>query len=232
MKVQVIFPAAGRGTRLGAGIPKSRCLVGGVPLFVYAMCTFQSVGWLEGCILAVPPEERHIFDGLVRSNFPHLRYTLVDGGIERQDSVAAALAAIDAATEIVAIHDVARPFVSEQVLRDVVEAAAQHGAATVAVPVVDTILEGDENGFLANTPNRARLWACQTPQVFRREVILRTYAYAAQTATRATDDATLAHRAGAHVKIVRGTQENFKITTPFDLAVAEWLVASKRRGDT
>ena len=128
-----------------------------------------------------------------------------------------------------AIHDAARPFIEEVTIRGVMDAARTAGAATVATPCVDTILESDDVGMLAATPDRSRLWACQTPQAFRLSLIREAHEKAQELGASYTDDATLVRAAGHEVKIVEGTAGNIKITTAADLAFAEYLIREGAR---
>ena len=128
------------------------------------------------------------------------------------------------APDLVLIHDAARPFVSPESIRAGIAAAERHGAATVAVPAVDTVLMGDSDAFLVGTPDRSSLWCCQTPQIFRVGVIREAHRRAAEEGRRGTDDASLVREAGMPVKLVIGAALNFKITTPFDLEVARMVV--------
>jgi len=127
-------------------------------------------------------------------------------------------------TEIVAIHDAARPFPTALSISTAIEAAHHYGAATLATPAIDTILVDDGRGFLGVTPDRTLLWACQTPQVFQVDVIRRAYEDEKNKDVPCTDDATLAQRIGCQVKLVDGGAMNFKITTKRELAFARYLL--------
>ncbi len=153
-----------------------------------------------------------------------LEAELLPGGAERQDSVRLALASMASDTELVAIHDAARPFVPVSSVVASLDAAREFGAATVAIPVTDTILEADVNAFLVNTPDRARMWACQTPQTFRYSMIVDAHRRAASEGYRGTDDASLVRRYGASVKLVMGHAFNIKITRPEDLRLAQVIL--------
>ncbi len=122
------------------------------------------------------------------------------------------------------IHDAARPFVAPESIQRAIAAAAEFGAATVGVPCVDTILATDAEQWLCDAPDRRFLWACQTPQVFRTDVIHRAHEAARNKGIMATDDATLVRRLGCKVKVVMGTPLNLKITTPLDLQWAVWII--------
>lgn len=194
-------------------------------MLVHTLRAFNAAEQLEGLVLVISDEDRPAFEACLASHFPRLSPTFVTGGAERQDSVRHGLDALDAATtEIVFIHDAARPFIQPATIRAVHDATLLHGAATVAIPAVDTILEADESGMLLRTPDRARLWQCQTPQTFRLEVIKAAHAWAQRENLRGTDDATLVRGMGHPVALVPGTRFNLKVTTPEDAALAELLI--------
>lgn len=213
------------GTRLGADVPKALVPVAGEPLIVRTLRRFTSVALVEGAVITVPPEHRGAINAAVTAAFGNSGIIFVDGGAERQLSVCNGLDALDPATEIVVIHDAARPFVAPESVTASINAAAQHGAATVAIPASDTILVADKERFLAETPDRSKLWACQTPQTFRVPVIREAHTRARQEGFLATDDASLARQYGARVQLVMGSPLNFKVTTAGDLALAECVIA-------
>jgi 2-C-methyl-D-erythritol 4-phosphate cytidylyltransferase len=227
VNVQLLVPAAGAGARLGSALPKALVDLAGEPLLVRTLRRFESVGLLANAVVVAPAAERARFEAALDKAFPGVPIRLVPGGAERQESVGLGLEALSPGTDVVVIHDAARPFISADSVRASIEAAAEHGAATVAIPAVDTILRADGEGFLESTPDRARLWACQTPQTFRVEVIRAAHAHARKERLHVTDDATLVRLAGGHVKLVMGAPLNFKVTTPADLAVAELIIREK-----
>jgi 2-C-methyl-D-erythritol 4-phosphate cytidylyltransferase len=149
--------------------------------------------------------------------------SLVAGGETRQISVFNGLRMLPTDTEFVIVHDGVRPFVTDETIFKCVEAAEAYGAAVAAVPVKDTIKVADDDGFIADTPDRAKLWAVQTPQVFRKTVLLEAHRSAQQRQISATDDAALVEQLGFKVKLVMGSYANLKITTPEDLVIAEAL---------
>lgn len=215
------------GQRLGQPIPKALVPVAGVPLLVRTLRQFDVIGLAHNAIVVIPSSHRAEFENVLRHAFPDCAIRIVDGGETRQDSVRLGIAALDDDTEICAIHDAARLFISPSEIQDAIDAAARMGAATVAVPSIDTILMDDGQGMLQETPERHRLWACQTPQVFRAEIIRSAHREALARAMEVTDDATLVRRCGYPVKLVSGSPRNFKLTTPTDLLVAEALIAKE-----
>lgn len=225
MKAQLLIPAAGMGTRLDLNQPKALLDLCGKPLLIHTLGRFHETGLLEHTVvIVVPPQVHAPFDAVLAAWMPTLRYVLVDGGRERQLSVANGLAKLDVDTGIVAIHDAARPFVGAAAVSASIDAAATYGAATVAIPSIDTILVADADECLESTPDRSRLWACQTPQTFRVEVIREAHRYAEEHQVLGTDDATLVRTMGKPVKLVQGSYLNFKITTPSDVALAESVI--------
>jgi 2-C-methyl-D-erythritol 4-phosphate cytidylyltransferase len=148
---------------------------------------------------------------------------LVAGGNTRQDSVFNGLQALPENTDFVIIHDGVRPFVTDEMIRTCLEAADDWGAAVVAVPVKDTVKIADGDEFIVDTLDRSQLWAVQTPQAFRKEVLLEAHQHARQKQIQVTDDAALVEQLGFKVKLVMGNYRNLKITTPEDLIIAEAL---------
>ncbi|MBN2310037.1 MAG: 2-C-methyl-D-erythritol 4-phosphate cytidylyltransferase [Candidatus Hydrogenedentes bacterium] len=224
MKTQLLVAAAGMGLRLGSQGPKGLVDLAGKPMLVRTLERFSGLGLTAGGLIVVPQGREGQFQELLAASFPGTPFTLVAGGRERQESVWNGLARLDDDTEIVVIHDAARPFVAAESVQASIDAAAEWGAATVAIPAVDTILVGDSGGFLADTPDREALWACQTPQTFRVDCIRAAHEHARRHGFLGTDDASLVRRAGGKVKLVMGTPLNLKVTTPGDLALAAAIV--------
>lgn len=225
MKSQLIIPAAGSGTRLGAQGPKALIDLNGRPLLARTLDRFKTLGLIEGAVIVVPPDQHQIFQDALAQAFPATSFQLVSGGAERQFSVLNGLAALEPDTEIVVIHDAARPFVRHESVLASIVAAQEWGAATVAVPAIDTILQADGDDCLEDTPDRRRLWACQTPQSFRVDVIKQAHKWACAHEYAGTDDATLVRLIGGKVKLVMGSTLNFKVTTPTDLALARLVIS-------
>lgn len=224
MNAQVVIPAGGMGQRLGEPLPKALVSVAGTALIVRTLVPFGTLGLAHSAIIVVPGGHRAEFESVLNHAFPGHGMTVIDGGDERQDSVRLGLAALESTTEICVIHDAARPFVSPEVIQASIDAAEQFGAATVAVPAIDTILMDDGDGFLRETPDRRLLWACQTPQTFRTDIIRGAHEEASRRGFHGTDCATLVRRCGHSVKLVPGSPHNLKVTTPTDLYVAEAFI--------
>ena len=220
--VVALVPAAGRGVRLGSDTPKALVTLAGEALLVHAVRALTSSRTVERVVVAAPAE---LLDE-VRALVPDA--TVVAGGATRVASVAAALAAAGEA-DVVLVHDAARPLASPALI-DRVAAAVLDGAGAVipVVPVIDTVKRVDAAGRVLETVDRADLRAVQTPQGFRRSVLVEAHARAADDGENATDDAGLVERIGGEVVTVPGEEQAFKITTPADLSRAEGLIGAVR----
>lgn len=217
--VAALVPAAGAGLRLGPGDPKALRRLGGEPLLVHAVRRLRATESVGSVVVAAPPGREQAVQQLLGPNV-----TVVAGGADRQQSVAAALAAVPASFEFILVHDAARAL-TPSILIDEVAAAvrAGHDAVVPVLPVSDTIVTVAETGEVGAGLDRSALRAVQTPQGFRRAVL--AAAHAAAGDVRATDDAGLVARLGVSVRTVPGTPLAMKITTPYDLTVAEALLA-------
>lgn len=152
---------------------------------------------------------------------------MVPGGKERQDSISNALRQVSSDIHLVAVHDAVRPFVKQKTIEICFEKAAETGAAIVAVPAKDTIKIAGTDRIIRDTPDRENIWQAQTPQIFEKELLLKAYQFARETGFTGTDDSSLVEKAGGQVALVEGTRENFKITWPLDLQLAELLLNKK-----
>lgn len=232
MRAAVLVPAAGLGLRLGGGLPKALRELGDVPMLVHALRSLLAAPGVGAAVVAAPPDGVADVRGLLaRELGADAPVTVVAGGATRQESVSLALAALDGDCPVVLVHDAARPFVPVDVVEAVV-AAVESGAPAVipALPVVDTVKEvASEDGTeqVVRTVDRASLRAVQTPQGFRRDVLSAAHA-AAEPGGDTTDDAGMVERMGVAVTVVPGSEEAFKVTRPFDLLLAEALLAKRR----
>jgi len=224
VKAQLLIAAAGMGQRLGLGTPKALIDIEGKPLLIRTLDRLRPLNLVDTAVILAPPEHLQAFEGAIRDAFPKTRIRIVPGGAERQISVQNGLKALEPDTEIVVIHDAARPFVPVESVRASIEAATECGASTVAIPSSDTILVADKDAILLDTPDRRGLWACQTPQTFQVGTIRHAHEWARKEGYLGTDDATLVCGAGGKVKLVMGSPRNFKVTTPWDLELARWVV--------
>jgi 2-C-methyl-D-erythritol 4-phosphate cytidylyltransferase len=204
MSVVGIIPAAGAGERLGASVPKAFAVLGGKPMLEWSLEVLREV--CDRVVVAVPA------DRVAEPDF-------VAGAAYRSESVRNALEAAPEA-EIVVVHDAARPLVTADLVRRCIDGLAGYDGAIAAAPVTDTIKEV-EGERVISTPDRSRLWAVQTPQVFRAAILRQ----ALEGDLTATDDAALVEAIGGTVRVVEAPRENLKVTTPFDVRVAEMLLA-------
>ncbi len=234
----VILAAAGAGRRFAkadpaaaAGGPRARGKVfaelAGRPVLAHVLRAFWKVPAVAEIVVAVPEEAvTWARDTFAEPADDGQRLTFVAGGERRSDSVGRALDASDGGTELVAIHDGARPLIRPAVIQEACRAAVEHGAAVVGRPVDHTVKMVAEDGRVTETVPRRALWAAQTPQVFRREIIMQAYHRLGDMVGRVTDDAQLVEALGRTVMMVRGDVANLKITTPDDLRVCEALLAA------
>lgn len=229
--VAVVIPAAGMGRRMG-GVRKALMELAGEPLLSHTLRPFllhPDIGWVVVVLAAGdaadPPEWLRTPHG---AGGPEVR--VVAGGAERGDSVRAGVDTVPPEAAVILVHDAARPLVSRAVIDRTVDAARRGTGAVAAVRVADTIKEADAEGRITATLDRERLWRIQTPQGFPAATLRRAYARAAEDAVHATDDAALVERYGGAVVVVEGAAENFKVTTPFDHAVAEMLLRARAAG--
>ena len=219
-----IIVAGGQGTRLGGPRAKQFLQLAGRPIVLHTLQRFEQCAAIDEIVLVLPASETASFLAVAgRWNLRKLA-RVVAGGASRAESVWRGLQAVNATTAgIVAVHDGVRPFVTAEEIALTVAAAAEHGAAVLAAPVVETIKEVRE-GFIVATPPRANLRRALTPQCFRYEILRRAYEQAGNLNDAATDDSLLVERLGVAVWVVEGSPRNIKITTPEDLKLAETLL--------
>jgi 2-C-methyl-D-erythritol 4-phosphate cytidylyltransferase len=215
-----LIVAAGSGQRLGADRPKALVELAGRSMLQWSIDALSQVRAIERIVVAMPPD----------TPAPP-GVSAVPGGAVRSESVRRALAGAGD-SELVLVHDAARPLLTAELAEAVIEALVSQpdaDAAIAAVPVTDTIKRADGSGTVTETLARDELWAVQTPQVFRRAALQRALDVEHGELARATDDAWLIERAGGRVLVVAGSDENIKVTTPLDLRLAELLMADRRR---
>jgi 2-C-methyl-D-erythritol 4-phosphate cytidylyltransferase len=228
MRATAIIVGAGSGKRLGASKPKAFVEVGGVPLLIHSLRALLGARGVSEAVLVIPPNSRAACVAMLGRYEPwHCPISVVDGGSERQDSVRAGLELVGN-SDLVAVHDAARPFVTPTLVEHALELAARHGAAIVAVPARDTVKQVHPDGWIEATPPRQSLWLAQTPQIFRTDILRRAHEQACLKGLVASDDATLVESLGVRVYVVTGNDENRKITTQEDLRWAEWFLSVKR----
>jgi len=219
-KFAVIMPAAGRSSRFkDKHYKKPFAPLAGRAIWLHAAERFLGRNDVLQLILAISPEDRENFNFRFSSNVAILGIEVVAGGAERADSVAVALEKVKPEADFICVHDAARPCLVDPWIDQIFSVAQKTGAAIFAVPVSGTLKRVDARGTIEETVSRDRLWEAQTPQVFRRELLLE--AYARRAGFRGTDDAQLVERIGHPVTVVPGSPINLKITTKEDQRLAE-----------
>ncbi len=230
MRVHAVIVAAGRGTRMGGELPKVFLPLAGVPILIHTLRCVEQASLVEAGVLVVPPGWQEYALALLEPYGPfRLSWQVIPGGIERQDSVRLGLSRLDPQCEVVVIHDGARPFVRPEWIEESVRIALEIGGAIVALPAQDTVKRVSCRGVIVETLPREGLWLAQTPQTFRASLIRKAHTWAHSQGILATDDASLVEKMGGEVRVVRGTSDNIKITTPEDLLLAEGILRSRSR---
>src|SRR6267142_284640 len=242
MKGFVIVAAGGLGRRMDSpSSTKARKKapskqfkeLGGVPILLHTLRKFVASPEVHEIIVALRKDEIAGFRTQLEKQYPEImnkRLQLVEGGEHRQDSVASALAAVAAdADDIVLVHDGVRPFVTPEIIAEVIAAVQKHGAAIAGMPAVDTVKQVDrtaEGALIKATIPRASVVMAQTPQGFRYDILEKAFDEAAADGFLGTDEASLIERAGHPVAVVMGSPRNLKITTPADMELAEFYLKS------
>lgn len=221
LRISVIIPAAGLSRRMkGFSKRKPFILLCGKPVISYTLDVFKKINSVKEIILAVNRKDlkaaiNYFQTGIIK---------VIEGGSQRKDSVYNGIKSLDKKCDIVLIHDGVRPFVNKEIVLKSALAAEEFGAVVTAVPVIPTIKYVDDKGFVVSTLNRKFLWEIQTPQAFRKEIIVGAYSNTSLHDSNITDDAMLVEKMGRKVKVIMGSYDNIKITTPQDLVVAEAIL--------
>ena len=233
MQVFAILPAAGLGTRMAGPQPKQFLALDGIPILIHSLRAFASVARVDAIYVAVRKTEIERVEAQVDEfGFTH-RVHVVEGGENRQESVANALAALPAQSDdIVLVHDAVRPLIDAATIERTIDAVARHGAAIVGMPAIDTIKQVERTAhgaLITSTIPREFVVLAQTPQGFRYGILQSAFAEATQDGFIGTDEASVVERAGLPVAVVPGSAVNLKITQPGDLALAEFYIHSRNR---
>jgi 2-C-methyl-D-erythritol 4-phosphate cytidylyltransferase len=240
MKVIVIIPAAGLGTRMASSTAtaqgktptKQFLTIAGAPILIHTLRKFVACAAVTDICIALRPQETEGFTAdLAQYGLDSKRFQVAEGGEHRQQSVSNALRSIKAdPDDIVLVHDAVRPFVEQQTILDVIEAVKKHGAAIAAMPAVDTIKQVErtaDGALIRATIPREVLVQAQTPQGFRYSILKEAFDEAEMEGFLGTDEASLLERAGQDVYVVMGSPRNIKITTPSDLELAELYLKAR-----
>lgn len=207
---------------MGEGTDKQFVPLRGHPLLAYTLSKFQQCPQINEMVIVIRPERRPDLQSLLKNYAIHKARYFADGGAERQDSVWNGLQSVRRETDIVLIHDGARPCITIDMIQRTLTVATEHGAAVVATKITDTIKEASEQLFVQRTVDRGRLWAVQTPQGFRLPWIRDGYTEVRRRGLIVTDDAAAVELTGKPIYLVENRLLNLKVTTPADLALAEW----------
>ena len=220
----VVIVSAGRGNRMKCDINKQFLKIGGKEVIAHTVERFYNNKNIGEIIIVVREDEKEFFQENIINKYGYKNLKIAFGGKERQDSVYNGLQEVDKNCSIVLIHDGARPFVTNEIIEQSIECAQKYNCAIVGIPVKDTIKIVNENNDVCNTPNRNTLWSIQTPQVFEYSLIMKAHEKAKDDKYYGTDDSMLMEYLGYNVKVVEGSYDNIKITTPEDLKVAEEIL--------
>lgn len=225
-KATLIIPAAGSGSRLNKETPKPYLEISGKTILEHTLMRFLGLANLSQVIVATSlryiKKAEQILGEVLDDD---TSFRVIEGGEERQHSIFNTLKYTDE-NNLVIVHDAVRPFVKLEHIESCCEAAMETGASVLGVPAKDTIKKLDDDNLIMDTPSRKFLWQAQTPQVFKKEILLEAYQKAFEENFIGTDDASLVERLGYPVKMVEGDRSNFKITYPLDLKLAKLLLDS------
>jgi 2-C-methyl-D-erythritol 4-phosphate cytidylyltransferase len=225
--ISALIVAAGKSTRMGKETDKLFLPVAGRPLVAQTWGRFDGAPFIDEIILVVREGRQSEFADLAAKYHFTKKFQIVVGGKERQDSVWNGLQHLSTESEIVAVQDAARPCTSLAVIQATIEAARHDGAAVAAQPVTDTIKHSEDGKFITRHLDRKFLWAVQTPQTFRVEVIRRALAKVREKGLQVTDDTAACEFIGQPVRLVLGTEPNPKVTVPDDVPYVEMLLKQK-----
>jgi 2-C-methyl-D-erythritol 4-phosphate cytidylyltransferase len=230
MRIAVILPAAGMGTRMGKSSAertgtsrKQFMLLDNSPILMHTVRKFAGSPRITDIVVAVRAEDLGWVGEMLAAEFPGSRVRVVEGGDSRQQSVENALASLGPDTDLVAVHDAVRPFIDLETIHSALDEAAETGAAIVGVPAVDTVKQvsrGTEKVRIRATLPREKLVMAQTPQVFRYEILTRAFQSAREDGFVGTDESSLVERMDVEVSVVPGSDRNIKITKPGDMHLA------------
>ena len=224
--VTAIFPAAGQSKRMQSSTNKNFLEIDDQPILIHTLLKFSKSDKIEKLIVAAAVDEVKIVEEMLAEVEGLKPFQIVEGGSERQYSIANAIKFLPDNCDVVLVHDAARPLISVETIEEVIAAARIYGCAIAAVPEKNTIKVIDDDGFVVDTPPRATLVSVQTPQGFKRDIIVKAYEQAKRDNFLGTDDSSLVERLGCKVKIVKSDYKNIKITTPEDILIAEAFLRS------
>jgi len=225
MKIAALVAAAGLGKRMNSKIGKPFIPIFGKPILSYTLEKFEKCPLIDEVYLVVAKNEKDYCWKNVIVKY-HLKKVqkLISGGNTRQESVFNGLRSVKKNTDIIVIHDGARPFIHESIIKKSISVADKDGAAVTAAPLKDTLKQVKEDFLIHSTLDRAKIWRAQTPQTFKYKLIMSVYQQAWKDGFTATDDSAILERYGHVVRLIIGSEENIKITSPFDIFIAESIL--------
>ncbi len=230
VRVAAIFPAAGQGIRMGSS-KKQFLKLDGQPILIHTLRKFAACPQITDIFVATPKEDLAETRDLIASENLGRSVTVVEGGSRRQDSVENCLREVSPGTDLVAVHDAVRPFVSPALISAVIEEASRTGASILGVLTVDTVKQVERNRILSTIP-RDRIVLAQTPQVFRYTILMQAFEKAREDGYLGTDEASLVEHLGVEITVVQGSDRNIKITSPSDLDLARFYLDQERHSLT
>lgn len=222
MKTSAILLAGGIGSRMQSSIPKQFLELNNKQIALYSFELFHAIKEIDEIVVVCSPDFRPFFKTLSSKQVVFA----IQGG-RRQDSVFNGLQA--SSNELICIHDSARPFIDQHLVLKVLKVGQQYGAAALGMPIKFTVKEADSENFVTHTPDRAKIWEIQTPQVLHRDILIEGFEFAYQQGITVTDDVSLAELIGKQVKLVEGSHTNLKISVPADLSFANHLTQSVKQ---
>lgn len=226
--VSAIIAAAGMSNRMRSSMNKQFISIDDKPILAHTIDKFEKCKYVDEIIVVAKDDEINYCKREIVNKYRFQKVSkIVRGGKERQDSVYNGILALDERAEIVLSHDGARPFIKIKNIIDGIDGAIKYGASVIGVPVKDTIKVVMDGNNIDNTPKRDLVWAAQTPQCFKKEILMEGYRKAIDDNFIGTDDSMLIERLGVDVKMIMGSYDNIKITTPEDLIIAESILKGR-----
>ena len=225
----VVIVSAGRGSRMKADINKQFLKLKGKEVIAHTIDKFYNNKNIDEIVVVVKEDEADFFRRNIIDKYGYKNIKIAFGGKERQDSVFNGLKAVNERCDIVLIHDGARPFVTDEIIKNSIECAKKNKCVIVGVPVKDTIKIINKGNEVCDTPNRSTLWSIQTPQVFEYLSIIKAHKIAKEKSYYGTDDSMLMEYLGYNVKVIEGSYNNIKITTPEDLKIGEEILNENKK---
>jgi 2-C-methyl-D-erythritol 4-phosphate cytidylyltransferase / 2-C-methyl-D-erythritol 2,4-cyclodiphosphate synthase len=226
-----VIAAGGTGTRMNSAVPKQFLEIAGKPILLHTIAGIAAIEEVAQIIIALPAEHISEAQSILKQQPLRIEVQCVPGGIYRQESVSLGVAHASTDADIIMVHDAVRPICDRDMMRRVLDAAWENGAAVPGLPATETIQRVDSNGQILPTPPREELYAIQTPQVFRADILKTALKQAEEAGFLGTDESSVVLWAGHPVIVVPGSSDNIKITRPLDLDIAELLISKRSKGD-